>query len=237
MEVASAWSRAAQFARAAPHRTAISYTVDMTGQESATRRYEVIKHAVGHGREVHWKPESGMHPILRRWVRDAGDGNGVAMGKLGKCFADGLLGVEEDQEMAVAYWQMGADVGDAECQANLGSRLSRGYGVSLDEEEGFRYYMLSAKQGHYTGLYGAAVCYMNGEGVARDLDEAWRVINLALGSANACAGKDGGAAEDFLPDIERILAKINYMRGGGHAAVVFGPRGVMMTGSITGGTA
>ena len=214
--------------------TAITQAVDMTGQESATNG-KVFRHYVD-GRWVRWKPE-GMHPVLRRWVRDAGDGNGEAMGKLGKCFADGLLGVEEDQELAVAYWRMGAEVGDAVCQANLGSRLSRGYGVSLDEEEGFRYYMLSAKQGHYTGLYGAAVCYMNGEGVARDLDEAWRVINLALGSANACAGKDGGDAEDFLPDIERILAKINYMRGGGHAAVVFGPRGVMMTGSITGGTA
>ena len=132
---------------------------------------------------------------------------------------------------------MGADVGDPFCQANLGNRLVRGWGVPMDEAEGFRYYMLSAKKGHYTGLYGAALCYMNGHGVARDLDEAWRVMNLALGSAHAWAGKDGGDAEDFLPDIERILAKINYMRGGGHAAAVFGPRGVMMTGSITGGTA
>ena len=66
----------------------------MTGKESATNG-KVFRHYVD-GRWVHWKPESGMHPILRRWVRDAGDGNGEAMGKLGKCFADGLLGVEEE---------------------------------------------------------------------------------------------------------------------------------------------
>ena len=201
----------------------------MTGQESAIRRFEVF-------RDAFELPED-MHPLLWRWLIEACDGDVVPFRDIGTTYANGMLGLEQDQEMAVRCWRMGADVGDPFCQANLGNRLVRGWGVPMDEAEGFRYYMLSAKKGHYTGLYGAALCYMNGHGVARDLDEAWRVMNLALGSANAWAGKDGGDAEDFLPDIERILAKINYMRGGGHAAVVFGQRGVMMTGIITGGTA
>ena len=91
----------------------------------------------------------------------------------------------------------------------------------MDEEEGLRYYMLSARQGHYTGLYGMAMCHENGEGVATNLDEAWRLINLALASAHAAAGTGVGLAEDYLPDIHAALARINYKRGGGRAAVIF----------------
>ena len=164
-----------------------------------------------------------MHPILQHWMIKASNGDVVGVRELGTAFADGDYGLEEDQEAAVWWWRFGADKGDAFCQANLGSRLVRGYGVEIDEAEGFHYYMLSAKQGHYTGLYGAAVCYMNGEGVTRDLDEAWLLIQLALKSAKvyAAAGKDGNCPGNYIPDIEGILAKINYMRGGSHAAVIF----------------
>ena len=181
----------------------------MAGQESAMRRFEKCKRAF---------PED-KHPLLRRWVRD---GNGVAFQQLGTAYASGNLGLEEDQKMAVRCWRIGADVGDAVCQANLGSRLAQGYGVGMDVNEGFHYYTLSAIQGHYAGIYGLAMCHENGEGIATNLDTAWRLINKALAAAHAAAGTDGGLAEDYLDDIHAALARINYKRGGGHGVVVLG---------------
>ena len=185
----------------------------MAGQESAMRRFERFRHALD--------LQEDTHQIIRSWVRD---GNGVAFRELGTAHAYGL-GVDEVQAFAVLYWQMGADLGDAVCQANLGSRFLRGYGVAMDEEEGFAYYVRSANQGHYAGIYGLAMCHENGEGIATNLDTAWSLINKALAAAHAAAGTDGGLAEDYLDDIHASLARINYKRGGGHGVVVFGGGG------------
>ena len=166
-----------------------------------------------------------LHPTVRDWFRKVSEGDVVPLRNIGAVCANGDLGCEETQEGAVHFWRIGAEAGDAVCQANLGSRLVQGYGVAMDVNEGLHYYVLSARQGHYAGIYGLAMCHENGEGIATNLDGAWRLINKALAAAHAAAGTDGGLAEDYLDDIHAALARINYKRGGGHGVVVFGGGG------------
>ena len=157
--------------------------------------------------------------FLAHLREEANNGNGRALHDLGQIYAAPELaqqfGIEVDQRQAVEYWRRGADLGDALCQANFGSRLVRGYGVEMDEAAGFRYYKLAADQGWAEGIFGAAVCYENGEGVAVDLDEAWRLMNLALAAAQATGDPSG-----CIGDIQAGLTRINSKRGGGNIALV-----------------
>ena len=73
--------------------------------------------------------------------------------------------------------------------------------------------------------YLVAVCYENGEGVAVDLDEAWRLMNLALAAAQA-NGDPGG----YTSDIHAALPRIKSKQGGGNVAMVMtGPDGTVRT--------
>ena len=149
----------------------------------------------------------------------ANNGNGEAWHDLGLIYGTPELaqqfGLEVDQSQAVEHWRRGAELGEARCQANLGSRLIRGLGVEMDEAEGFRYYKLAADQGSLEGLFGVAVCYENGEGVAVDLDEAWRLMNSALAVAQATGDEAG-----YLGDIHAALPRIQYKRGDRPVAMV-----------------
>ena len=167
--------------------------------------------------------------FLAHLREEANNGNGRALHDLGQIYAAPQLaqqfGIEVDQRQAVEYWRRGADLGNALCQANFGSRLVRGYGVEMDEAAGFRYYKLAADQGSLEGLFGVAVCYENGEGVAVDLDEAWRLMNSALALAQA-----NGDPGDYTSDIHAGLARIKSKRGGGNVAMVMtGPDGTVRT--------
>ena len=167
--------------------------------------------------------------FLAHLREEANNGNGEALHDLGQIYAAPQLaqqfGIEVDQRQAVEYWRRGADLGDALCQSNFGSRLVRGYGVEMDEAAGFRYYKLAADQGSLEGLFGVAVCYENGEGVAVDLDEAWRLMNSALALAQA-----NGDPGDYTSDIHAGLARIKSKRGGGNVAMVMtGPDGTVRT--------
>ena len=157
--------------------------------------------------------------FLAHLREEANNGNGEALHDLGQIYAAPQLaqqfGIEVDQRQAVEYWRRGADLGNALCQANFGSRLVRGYGVEMDEAAGFRYYKLAADQGSLEGLFGVAVCYENGEGVAVDLDEAWRLMNSALAVAQA-NGDPGG----YTSDIHAALPRIKYKRGDRPVAMV-----------------
>ena len=63
------------------------------------------------------------------------------------------------------------------------------------------------------------------EGVAVDLDEAWRLMNLALAAAQA-NGDPGG----YTSDIHAALPRIKSKQGGGNVAMVMtGPDGTVRT--------
>ena len=99
--------------------------------------------------------------FLAHLREEANNGNGEALHDLGQIYAAPQLaqqfGIEVDQRQAVEYWRRGADLGNALCQANFGSRLVRGYGVEMDEAAGFRYYKLAADQGSLEGLFGGGL--------------------------------------------------------------------------------
>ena len=166
-------------------------------------------------------------PVLRREVARRVARIAAAYPAVSIRLRSGDVEVSGDSADSIARlgWRRGADLGDALCQANFGSRLGRGYGVEMDEAAGFRYYKLAADQGSLEGLFGVAVCYENGEGVAVDLDEAWRLMNLARAAAQA-----NGDPGDYTSDIHAALPRIKSKQGGGNVAMVMtGPDGTVRT--------
>ena len=127
---------------------------------------------------------------------------------------------DRDQETACKYWIAGAAIGDVECMGTLGARYCMGNGVPMDAAEGFRYYKMSADQGCVQGLNGMATCYENAEGVAQDLDEARRLLEVALDKVHADPEAAGGAkrAKVYHDDIMTALARIDSRKRGGMGA-------------------
>ncbi|MBQ5545529.1 MAG: sel1 repeat family protein, partial [Clostridia bacterium] len=65
---------------------------------------------------------------------------------LGYCYQYGL-GVQQDDAMAVKYYRLSADQGNATAQFNLCWCYECGYGVSKDLNEAIHLYRLAAKGG------------------------------------------------------------------------------------------
>ena len=54
----------------------------------------------------------------------------------------------KNYSVAVAYWTIGADQGNAYSQRNLGYCYDLGYGVTKDYTEAAKWYRKAAEQGH-----------------------------------------------------------------------------------------
>ncbi|KAF7720972.1 hypothetical protein EC973_005656 [Apophysomyces ossiformis] len=75
----------------------------------------------------------------------------LAIHELGVCFRHGW-GVPKNAEMAVYYFQIAANLGDADAQNDLAFCYERGIGVKKDIFKAAKYYRMAIKQGR--GLVG-----------------------------------------------------------------------------------
>lgn len=76
---------------------------------------------------------------------------------------------------AMELLKRSADAGDGDAQAFYGFVL----GATDLEAESFSYYKKSAAQGNLEGIYGLAGKYAQGEGVKKDIVEAWKLYQQA----------------------------------------------------------
>lgn len=105
----------------------------------------------------------------------------------------------------VAQYRVGAERGDAQAQANLGTMYTQGRGVAKDDVEAVRWYTKAAEAGNATGQAGLGFMYLNGKGVARDDVQAmrWSAKAAEAGDATAQSNlgfmyeKGRGVAQDF----------------------------------------
>ncbi|KAG0176275.1 hypothetical protein DFQ29_006334 [Apophysomyces sp. BC1021] len=75
----------------------------------------------------------------------------LAIHELGVCFRHGW-GVPKNSEMAAYYFQIAANLGDADAQNDLAFCYERGIGVKKDVYKAAKYYRMAIKQGR--GLVG-----------------------------------------------------------------------------------
>jgi TPR repeat protein len=116
-------------------------------------------------------------------------GSAEAMTQLGKMYNEGgIVGVNQDQEMAIQLWRMAADRGCARGQHNMATMLHPESGrPDASYEEAYRYYKLAALQGLTEAEHFVGCAHFKGEGVDRDVGEArrWFTRAAAKGHENA----------------------------------------------------
>jgi TPR repeat protein len=117
------------------------------------------------------------------WKRGVELGNVDAMVNLSQLYSVGD-GVKLDRGKALQLVRAAADRGDANAQWKTGVLLHMlGRGGLGTPQEAFRYYKMSADQGHKLAMYFVGVAYRRGEGVDQDEEEAcrWWERGAALG--------------------------------------------------------
>ena len=102
---------------------------------------------------------------------DAGTVDGAVLMYLG-LYAEYGYGREPNPEEAIAYYEEGIALHDAECATNLGVMYSDGVGIPKDYEKGFSYYMKGLKLGDSLAYADVGYCYETGQGVPKDLEKA-----------------------------------------------------------------
>jgi TPR repeat protein len=88
---------------------------------------------------------------------------------------------------AVAQFRELAEKGDADSQYMLGVAYDKGYGVSKDDTEAFKWFRLAAEQGHANSQFRVGNMYMSGNGTAKDDAEAVKWFRKAAEQGLAIA--------------------------------------------------
>jgi len=84
-----------------------------------------------------------------------------------------------DYATALAEWKRLADQGIAFGQYSLGFMYDKGFGVTKDSKEAFKWYRLAAEQGYAAAQYFLGLKYAFGRGVIKDSKEAVKWYRLA----------------------------------------------------------
>ncbi|PIE85887.1 MAG: hypothetical protein CSA05_03390 [Bacteroidia bacterium] len=116
----------------------------------------------------------------------AAQGGSLSQNNLATCYLYGL-GIAQDEEQAVYWYQKAADQGLAVAQCNLGDCYFMGNGVAQDFEQAFYWFQLSAEQDFAVAQTSLGYCYQTGRGVAVDIEKAkyWYQKAAEQGDANA----------------------------------------------------
>lgn len=142
------------------------------------------------------------HAESIKWYRKAADqGHLRAFVRLGAMYAQGQ-GVARNHDEAVKWYHRAADRGDADAQFRLGltyslksaKRATGPFGVnrlapSDDAAEAAGWFRKAAEQNHAGAQYQLGNLYANGEGVAKDREQALKWLRLAAAQGNQDAHK------------------------------------------------
>jgi len=88
------------------------------------------------------------------------------------------LGLENYKE-AAKYFNLSAELGNAEAQNSLGLMYLKGAGVVENNAEAVAWFRKAAEQGNADGQYYLGVMYLNGLGVRQSDEEAERLLRLS----------------------------------------------------------
>ena len=101
---------------------------------------------------------------------------------LGRCYSFGYSGLENNYSTALELYEKGAELGNANCQNQLGSIYQYGnyldYKIKPNIKKAVHYYRLAVAQDCANAQYNLASCYQVGEGVPRDPNECTHLYRL-----------------------------------------------------------
>ena len=75
-------------------------------------------------------------------------GNAYALYQFGGYYADGILGLAQDEEKAIELWLKAGELGCADAYYNVGIAYDYGRGVAIDKKNANHYYELAAINGN-----------------------------------------------------------------------------------------
>lgn len=124
------------------------------------------------------------------WYRKGADnGNEIAQFKLASCYHRGE-GIEEDQEESAKWMKKVAEkTKNGEYQWVMGRYYQEGWGVQKDSVEAVKWFARAAKKGYAEAKYFLAMCYLNGDGVEKDLEKGEDILEEAVQEGNKKAEK------------------------------------------------
>ncbi len=132
---------------------------------------------------------SGLDDLAKK----AEAGNAEAQFQLGRMYEEGKS-VQQDLELAAAWYKKAAERGYAPAQNDLGVMYRNGSGVFRNKEEAVRWFMQAAQQCDAHGAYNLGIAYYNGDGVVSDsgMAYAWLLV------AKQCGNTDVQSAMDVI---------------------------------------
>ena len=118
---------------------------------------------------------------MEEWAVEAKYGDLAAQTNIGEMYLRGE-GVERNRSVAIYWFRKAADHGFAEAQYRLG----RVY-IGDDNEEAVRWFKEAARHGDVKSINQLATMYEQGQGVAQNLGETFRLRQQAAGRGNMVA--------------------------------------------------
>ena len=143
-----------------------------------------------------------------KWYRKGAElGNETAQYELATCYHNGN-GVEEDQEESARWMLKAAEKGsDRGVQWAMGRYYQEGWGVEKNQVEAVKWFERSAKKGFSLAKYYLAMCYMNGEGVAKDEAKGEELLKDAADAGCKAANDEVARIEKEREEQARKLAE------------------------------
>ena len=119
---------------------------------------------------------------FKKLMKEGNDGNPEAQAKLGTVFFNGGLGQQQDQKLAVFWYQKAADQKHVLANFNLGLCYDKGLGVAADPVQALKYYQAQLN---------AAVTFRDVESV-RDMKQAAAYFKMAADQGNLLCQREYG---------------------------------------------
>ena len=109
-------------------------------------------------------------------------------------------GVPQDYALAIKWYRLAADQGNAGAQYNLGVMYDKGRGVPQDYVQAVKWYRLAADQGIADAQYNLGNMYRQGQGVPQDDVQAHMWLNLAAAQGEADVAKFSAKNRDLVAE-------------------------------------
>ncbi|MBI4550408.1 MAG: sel1 repeat family protein [Candidatus Omnitrophica bacterium] len=119
------------------------------------------------------------------WYKKAeNNGHVGALVTLGWFYQNGQY-VEKNTAHAITLYTRAANQGDPQAQLNLGVLYDEGIDVAKDNASAVKWYSLAAEHGNDIARLNLGIHYWQGEGVERNYEKAWELLNgVRISSSN-----------------------------------------------------
>lgn len=144
--------------------------------------------------------------VADKYRNAAKEGDAEAQYNYGVCYADGI-GVEKNEQQAVAWFRQSAEKGYAEAQYKLAECYLNGQGVDKDLGQAIEWCRKAAEQGHAIAQCQLGCFYMNGIEIEEDDNQAIAWLKKAAEQGLAVAQHilkayaNGDGVQQGFPDV------------------------------------